>query len=588
VHECSALQFNDAVSYDLRVNRSGPRAVLAVVLLTSAILRFSFLIPGTWQQPWTPHHFDEHVLPYEALALWEGVTPREVGWPASPLRLLLSAVYGVRFVLDQSTTGASNAEEAMATVSRWIGARVSDPAPLYFLGRIVSAAIGVVQVVLTMVAVRGWLGGGSQTMAIGGALAAIAPLAVTHSQLVLADVSGTFFATLVLALIPGATRHCRTPFWLGVATALATASKFHFGIWLVPAIAACWVPTTNASSDRRERFMATVVLLAAFGITLIALVPWLWTNPALGLKEFAGVVLVKAGSGAGGAAGFVGNAAAVLGGLGWLVLLGAVPGAVILIRRRGMLAGIVVATAVVAVAVLSASAIVFDRYGLVVLPGLLLMGTAGWTSVLGLHPRLDATMLTGFLLVAGLAQPIVAMDQFRHLNSYHVAHEWLMSRLPNGASVVIYAEDNQYLPRTAAVLAACADYVSSDGAYREKWKTNGVEVQPGSGTPMELAVLNDERFHAFWCARELMAPTPPSAFDVRRFHSGQRFQVMTPAALREEFEAGRVDSSRGFDAILVHWPLIRGVEPDVTFESTIGPPLQLYLRPGLLLRESIR
>ncbi len=59
------------------------RLALAAVLLLAVLARMSVV---TWSDPWGPHHPDEHILPLEALALWEGITPREVGWPGSTTR----------------------------------------------------------------------------------------------------------------------------------------------------------------------------------------------------------------------------------------------------------------------------------------------------------------------------------------------------------------------------------------------------------------------------------------------------------------------------------------------------------------------
>lgn len=570
-------------TYHAGVTGTADRWWIVLVVAIAAVLRLSFLYPGVWQQPWTPHHFDEHVLPYEALGLWEGVTPREVGWPAGPFRLVLSAAYAVRLMADEggALASAQSPEAAMATVARWNGRRVADGAPLYQIGRTLSAVIGLLQVVFAMLAARAWLGRGS--MPIAGALAAVSPLAVTHSQLVLADMAGACFATLLLVLIPRVVAGARLAPWLGVVAGLAAASKFHFGIWLLAPVAALWTTGPDAI-PRRERWAATVALLVSSGLVLVAFVPWLWTNAPLGLKEFAGVVLVKAGGGADGAA-FMFNAAKVLGGLGAGILLGAIVGARPLVRQRGALGGGLLALAALAVGLLCASAIVFDRYGLVVLPALTLTATAGWQSIGGRWPRL-ASALPVALVLLGLPQSWLALGEFRHINSYHAAHVWMVARLPDRASVVIYSEDNQYLPRTSAQLAECEAYVRSETAYREKWATNGVVVPPGSGMPMRLAVINDELFHGYWCSRELLS-LQSRAFVVHRFHAAPRFQTLDVPTLEREFRAGLTDPARGFDAVLVHWPLFPDLRPIVTFETPRGPALHLYARPGLRVRDRL-
>ena len=296
-------------------------------------------------------------------------------------------------------------------------------------------------------------------MPVAGALAAVSPLAVTHSQLVLADMTGACFATLLLALVPRAVANIRLAPWLGGVAGLAAASKFHFGIWLLLPLAAMWTARPDAMLKRRERWAATLVLLVIFGLVLVAFVPWLWTNAPLGLKEFAGVVLVKAAGGAGGATALVANAATVLGGLGAGIVLGAVVGVRPLVRQCGAIGGAVLALTVLAVGLLCASAIVFDRYGLVVLPAFTLAATAGWQSIGRRWPRLGG-ILPITLVLLGLPQSWFALDEFRHRNSYHLAHAWMIARLPDRASVVIHSEDNQYLPRTLAQLAECESYMS--------------------------------------------------------------------------------------------------------------------------------
>src|SRR4051794_9819854 len=74
------------------------RGFLLALIVLGAACRFGFVF---WQAPWTAHHPDEHILSLEAVALWEGITPREVGWPASTVRLALSGVHGVQMLADR-------------------------------------------------------------------------------------------------------------------------------------------------------------------------------------------------------------------------------------------------------------------------------------------------------------------------------------------------------------------------------------------------------------------------------------------------------------------------------------------------------
>jgi hypothetical protein len=191
--------------------------------------------------------------------------------------------------------------------------------------------------------------------------------------------------------------------------------------------------------------------------------------------------------------------------------------------------------------------------------------------------------MTLLVLLIGLPATLHALNRAAQANSYHLAHEWMLTHLQDGASVAIYDEDNQYLPRSSAQLKECASYVWSDAAYREKLATNDLVAHADSGTPMRLAILNDEFFHAFWCSRELLVPHSPS-FVVRRFHSGKRFQTLEFDTLSAEFAAGLVDPQRGFDAVLSHEALTSSVAPAMVFTTDVGPTLKLYLRSDAVRR----
>ena len=159
----------------------------------------------------------------------------------------------------------------------------------------------------------------------------------------------------------------------------------------------------------------------------------------------------------------------------------------------------------------------------------------------------------------------------------------MLAHLPDKSHVVIYSEDNLFLPRTSEQLDACASGIWSRDAYAAKWATNDVTLSKPQVLPMRLAVLNDEFFRAFWCLRELNAPRPIS-FMVERFHQDPRFDTLNVETMVRQFNEGLADPTRGLDAVLVHFPIATTVAPARVFVSEIGPTLRLYLRPGLPLR----
>src|SRR4029079_19340411 len=222
-------------------------------------------------------------------------------------------------------------------------------------------------------------------------------------------------------------------------------------------------------------------------------------------------------------------------------------------------------------ALLAASEIVFDRYALLVAPGALLIAAAGWQRALDaaqVAPRLLRSVAVTVFVGALLVQPVLAIRRVAQVGSYHEAHAWMLAHLPDKSRVVIYSEDNLFLPRTSEQLEACASGIWSADAYAAKWATNGVNLSRPQVLPMRLAVLNDEFFRAFWCLRELDAPRPIS-FVVERFHQDPRFDTLNVETMVRQFNDGLADPARGFDAVLVHFPIATPVQPTREFVSEV-------------------
>src|SRR6266487_458120 len=149
--EVEALQTAHVWSRALRL------ATVAVILI-GALARINV---GRWAEPWSPHQPDEHILPLEALALWEGITPREVGWPGSTTRLVLSVVAASQCLRDQGRAmwaERAHPDRALQIVSTWIGNRYVDRRPLYRMGRTISVVTGILQLVAVVWALSQWVG----------------------------------------------------------------------------------------------------------------------------------------------------------------------------------------------------------------------------------------------------------------------------------------------------------------------------------------------------------------------------------------------------------------------------------------------
>jgi 4-amino-4-deoxy-L-arabinose transferase-like glycosyltransferase len=549
---------------------SGFREAALLVMVIAVMARAAVVF---WHAPLTPHHPDEGLLSREAIALWEGVTPREVGWPASTTRLMLGVVHGLQLSADVGSTlwrQRTQPQAALETIVQWIAHRSADSAPLFRAARTLCIAIGVLQVAVCLWGGRRWFD--STGAIVSAAVCALAPIAVTHSQYVLADVTGLLFATAALGLLPNATAARLNG--AAVLVALAAASKFHFGLWLLPVLALAW--RVSLGSPVR-RLGAVALPLVLFTSALVALVPWFWLDPLLAAKEFAGVVAVKVGSGAPARA-LLWHLPVLFGGLGilaWGLLL---VRPLALWRSHGLEGTLVTATVIAGTVVLAASQIVFDRYALVLLPGVTLMaGAAGTTLLSGLSARSVPLMraVVAVLCIAALVQLAAAERRAGEPNVDWDVREWLLAHVPAGSRIAVHAEFTQFLPRTAQQLDACASLAATRAAYVQKWASNGVTIGPSGPEPFRRAILNDELFAAYWCGREQLLSTP--GFEIVPYHDGARFGAWRTGAVLREFGEGLRDASRGFDVLVTSFPLPHGPSPAAVFTRLAGRRL-IYVR----------
>jgi len=538
------------------------RLALGAAIVVGVALRLSVLL---WNEPWTPHHADEHILPLEAVALWEGVTPREIGWPAATTRLAISVVAGATWLVDQGRdvwAHRSALDGVLDSISHWIALRYVDPTPLYQIGRGVSLATGILQLVATAWALGRWVGPAGTI--VGTLLVALSPLATEYSQYVLADITGTLFATILVGLSARPTRFQIAI--MGVLAGLAAASKFHFGIWLVTPLLCIWL-RDDPPFEHRGRL--TLGILAAAGLIVIALVPWFWLNPILALKEFAGVVAVKAGAGPTLQHVAV-NASTILSGLVVIAVFGLV-GAAVALRSSPRRAAAVAVPTIIGALALAASDIVFDRYGLVLLPGLVTLAGLGWDAVDAAPMGLRRAAVTGLVAAIVLTTVDLAAAQRRagEADVDVLARRWIVEHVARGARVAIHQEDNAFLPRTSEQLRACINDTNSVKAYNDKWLIEGVVRRPDAPEPMRSVVLNDERFYEYWCRQELQAQRDPGFFIVP-YHAAKRFGAVLEREAIDDFRTRATAVTGGIDVLVLNRPVDVGAPPAATLATRRG------------------
>jgi hypothetical protein len=540
------------------------RLAIVAVILIGAFARVGVV---RWAEPWDAHQPDEHILPLEALALWEGITPREVGWPASTSRLVISAVAAVQCVAEDGREmwrQRARPDRALEVVTRWIARRYVEHQSLYRLGRTISIVTGSLQLIALAWALSRWLG--PVGTLVGTLAIALSPVTVAYSQYVLADIAGLLFGTIAIGLAAKPTP--RRVIIMAALVGLAASSKFHFGLWVLTPLLCIWMGDP-AVFPRKWRL--TLATCATTALVVLVLVPWFVMNPLLALKEFAGVVLVKIGHGSrlGGASHNIAIIFGAFGALGWL---GALAGATLSSASDQRRFAPVMIPLVPATTALVLSAIVFDRYSIVLFPGAAIITGLGWDEWLR-HPRLVVRRTAAVVLAAVLIVTTTSLVRSQRVVGEAdvdvLVRNWIVANVSPGSRLAVHDEMNAYLPRVADQLRDCAEHVTTVAAYEEKWLVEGVRTSAGDQRPMESMVLNDERFNAYWCRRELDVANP-NGFRIVTYHDEPRFDAVLERDAVNDFRTGGHLPAGVADVLVMNRPIEVGSPPVQTFETARG------------------
>lgn len=567
---------------------SRPRLLLFVILLLASAVRGLCLGEGVWHEPFDNHYADEMFLPVEALGLWEGLTPRTLSWPASPTRLLLSFCYLVDLVCARSDVFLSPGQWSAAAFFDALAERnrqhLEDRTRLFLIGRSLAVAIGVLQVALAYWALRRWSSPAAGLLA--AFLSALAPLAVAFSQFIVADMTGMVFLTWLLGL---AARPADSPrrraVVMGALLGLATASKYHHGIWLLPA--ALWLVLDQAETGRRggARIADFFVLILSWAAMVLFWTPWWWTNPLLAAREGFGVLVTRFDPGQTTTTTPLERLALGWSGLGWLIVVGVGPGIAAAWSRFGWRSGPPLVLLLVWNALLAGVTLFFDRYALPMFPAALFFAALGWEALLA--AARPAFRVAGWLALAAAtaATGYQLAHQQRHIGgagSYAQAHAWIVEHAQPEARLAIEPLYSRFLPRTRSQLSERLASLTGEDAYARKMATSRRSAHPAQ--PFRNAVLNSELWEAYWVRNELAGRRPGEGYHVTIHDTQPRFDGLLTSEAIERFVRGLDDPGQGFDILLTRQP-IEGVTAEVIFPGNPGPRLYLYRRPSSKTRE---
>ena len=209
-----------------RRSRALVLVLLAAVLVLAAALRLKGI---AWGLPYSLVNVDEStVLPKAFGAARGGLNPQFFYYP-SFFFYVVGAVYLLATPALWLLTGAN----PLAVASF-----VTDPAPYFVLGRLVSAAAGTATVYLVYRLGREAFGRPAGLVA--ALLLAVAPLHVAYSHMAVTDVTATMLSVLALLLLYQAAKGAggRRLVAGAVLAGLATSTKYNLGLLVLPATVA--------------------------------------------------------------------------------------------------------------------------------------------------------------------------------------------------------------------------------------------------------------------------------------------------------------------------------------------------------------
>jgi len=162
----------------------------------------------------------------------------------------------------------------------------ADPGPFYLAGRLLNVAYALGGLALLFLIGRKAF---DERAAFGGLLLTVlCPLPMAHAQLVRTDAAGMFFGMLALwACVrlrdaPTVRRHVAT----GVAIGLAVASRYFYGVLLLPYVAACLL--RDGDRPRRPELSRMLLGCAAAAAAFLLVTPFFVLDFATALSSLRG------------------------------------------------------------------------------------------------------------------------------------------------------------------------------------------------------------------------------------------------------------------------------------------------------------
>ncbi len=420
-------------------------AVLWAILLIAVVVRLwgiDFGLPNVRCRP------DEGVAVKIALRFFGGdFHPHFFRWPTLYM-YLLHAIFRIHYLLLHWFGGSPS-------LAAYVGAAWADPAPLYLLARVVTAAIGVATVAVT--ARLGTAVAGGRVGRLAGFFLALAYLHVRSSHFAVTDVPMTFFLACSMLFVVRAAegKGVRAACVAGAFAWLAASTKYVGVLMLAPmVVAAATRARLEVAADRspgatgravRSMVAAIAAFAACLAVAFVLGSPYVVLDFPLFLKEVRlEAVALEGGHFAIQHCGWTYHFARSLGiGAGWPLLAAGLAGMALLARSRTRTTLGLLVFQLVYYVIAGDSSTTFVRYMLPLLPFLCVAaayavaGTVEW-----LCDRMGRPAATWWYGVAGvvvmlpsLADAVVSDHLLAQTDTRAAAREWIDQHVASGSSI---------------------------------------------------------------------------------------------------------------------------------------------------------
>ncbi len=205
------------------------------------------------------------------------------------------------------------------------------------------------------------------------------------------------------------------------------------------------------------------------------------------------------------------------------------------------------------------------------MPGVIVLAAIGWQWGLAASPKMRVFVLValGVCALATATSLVRAEVEAGEVDVDVLARNWIVANVPQGSHVAVRDEVNAFLPQALPQLRACAEEAGTHGAYTEKWRLLGFQAGTEGFEPFRLAMLNDEMFRAYRCARELQVSRDPG-YVVIPYHDDARFGSILEREAFETFKAGSAVPNQHIDVLVVNRPIDTGIPPVATLSTRRG------------------